>query len=55
MKQLSATTRAVFHLRATESLSFREIGAAIGVSEEAARWHMHEARRRLVKHVRRSE
>jgi RNA polymerase sigma-70 factor, ECF subfamily len=55
MQELSATTRAVFHLRATESLSFREIGEAVGVSEEAARWHMHEARRRLIKTVRRSE
>ena len=52
MKELSATTRAVFHLRATESLPFREIGAMLGVSEEAARWHMHEARRRRVRHVR---
>ena len=51
--ELSETTRAVFHLRATESLSFREIAAMLDTTEQAARWHMHQARQKLVKHLRR--
>jgi RNA polymerase sigma-70 factor (ECF subfamily) len=50
MNELSETTRTVFHLRATESLSFREIAAMLDTTEQAARWHMHQARRKLVKH-----
>ena len=46
--RLPHTPRAVFVLRAEEDLSFREIGEAVGVSEEAARWHMMQARRELV-------
>jgi RNA polymerase sigma-70 factor (ECF subfamily) len=48
LEGLSETTRLVFHLRVTEELSFREIGAMAGVSEEAARWHMHQARTKLL-------
>jgi len=51
MNGLSETTRTVFHLRATESLSFREIAEMLGTTEQAARWHMHQARRKLVKHL----
>ncbi len=51
MAQLSPTTRTVFHLRAAESLSFRQIGQMLEISEEAARWHMHQARTRLLPHV----
>jgi RNA polymerase sigma-70 factor (ECF subfamily) len=46
--ELSETTRAVFHLRVQEDLPFRQIGEMLGVSEEAARWHMHQARSKLL-------
>lgn len=49
--ELSETTRMVFHLRVAEDLAFREIGQVVGVSEEAARWHMHQARTRLLTSV----
>lgn len=52
VEELSPTTRLVFHLRVTEDLSFREIGKAAGVSEEAARWHMHQARTKLLNRLR---
>lgn len=48
LEELSATTRLVFHLRVTEELSFRAIGTMLNLSEETARWHMHQARTRLV-------
>jgi len=48
VERLSETTRAVFHLRAQESLPFRQIGEMLGLSEEAARWHMHQARSKLL-------
>ena len=47
MAELTEVTRLVFHLRAVEELSFREIGDIAGVTEEAARWHMGQARRKL--------
>jgi RNA polymerase sigma-70 factor, ECF subfamily len=47
LEDLTETTRLVFHLRTQEEMSFREIGAMAGVSEEAARWHMHQARTKL--------
>jgi RNA polymerase sigma-70 factor (ECF subfamily) len=47
LEELSETTRLVFHLRTQEELSFREIGEMAGVTEEAARWHMHQARTKL--------
>jgi RNA polymerase sigma-70 factor, ECF subfamily len=49
MSELTELTRTVFHLRAQEDLSFREIADIVGTSEEAARWHMHQARSKLVK------
>ena len=51
MQELSETTRMVFHLRATENLSFREIAKILKTSEEAARWHMHQARTKLLAKV----
>lgn len=48
MAELSELTRMVFHLRATEDLSFREIAEIAGTTEQAARWHMHHARTRLL-------
>jgi RNA polymerase sigma-70 factor (ECF subfamily) len=47
LEELSDTTRLVFHLRTQEELSFRDIGELAGTSEEAARWHMHQARNKL--------
>jgi RNA polymerase sigma factor (sigma-70 family) len=47
LEELSETTRLVFHLRTQEELAFREIGAMAGMTEEAARWHMHQARTKL--------
>lgn len=49
--ELGETTRLVFHLRLTEELSFRDIGQMAGISEEAARWHMHQARTKLVERM----
>jgi RNA polymerase sigma-70 factor (ECF subfamily) len=51
LSELPATARLVFHLKAVEGLPFREIGAIVGVSEEGARWHMHQARSRLRKRL----
>ena len=48
MAELTEVTRLVFHLRAVEELSYREIGDIAGVTEEAARWHMGQARRKLL-------
>jgi RNA polymerase sigma-70 factor (ECF subfamily) len=51
MAELSELTRLVFHLRAQEDLSFREIAALAGTTEQAARWHMHQARAKLLKRM----
>jgi RNA polymerase sigma-70 factor (ECF subfamily) len=51
MEQLSEMTRMVFHLRAQEDLSFREIAELVGTTEQAARQHMHQARTRLLKQM----
>jgi RNA polymerase sigma factor (sigma-70 family) len=44
LDELTDLTRAVFHLRVEEELPFRDIGLLVGTTEEAARWHMHQAR-----------
>jgi RNA polymerase sigma-70 factor (ECF subfamily) len=51
MQDLSELTRMVFHLRATEDLSFREIAEIAGTTEQAARWHMHHARTTLLENL----
>ena len=48
MTELTELTRMVFHLRAQEDLPFKEIAEIVGTSEEAARWHMHQARSKLL-------
>jgi RNA polymerase sigma-70 factor (ECF subfamily) len=48
LKELTELTRMVFHLRAVEDLSFREIAELAGTTEQAARWHMHQARTKLL-------
>jgi RNA polymerase sigma-70 factor, ECF subfamily len=41
---LTDLTRLVFHLRAAEDLSFREIAELASTTEQSARWHMCHAR-----------
>jgi RNA polymerase sigma-70 factor (ECF subfamily) len=47
--ELPETARIVFLLRTREDLSFSDISRAIETTEETARWHMYQARRRLLK------
>jgi RNA polymerase sigma-70 factor (ECF subfamily) len=49
LEKLTDLTRLVFNLRVTEDLAFREIAELAGISEAAARWHMHRARFKLLK------
>ena len=49
--QLEDVQRTVFLLRTEEDLSFREIAEVIKTSEETARWHMMQARRKLMKEL----
>lgn len=51
MQDLTELTRLVFHLRVTEELSFKEIAGIAGVTEVAARQHMHQARTKLLKRL----
>ncbi len=51
MTELSEMTRLVFHLRAQENLSFREIAELAGTTEQGARWHMFQARTKLLKRM----
>lgn len=46
--QIPETQRVVFLLRTTEDLSFRQIAEMIGATEVTARWHMLQARNRLL-------
>ena len=48
LRDLPETARLVFLLRVEGELSFAEIAAELGTSEEAARWHMHQARTKLL-------
>ena len=48
IEELTELTRLVFHLRVQEDLSFREIAELAGTTEQAARWHMHQARTKLL-------
>jgi RNA polymerase sigma factor (sigma-70 family) len=48
LKDLPETARLVFLLRVEGELSFAEIASELGTSEEAARWHMHQARSKLL-------
>lgn len=49
VSELSELTRLVFHLRVTEDLSFKEVAELAGITEVAARQHMHQARSKLLK------
>lgn len=48
LQTLTDLTRLVFHLRVAEDLSFREIAELAGTTEQSARWHMHQARTKLL-------
>ncbi len=49
--ELPETGRMVFLLRTREELSFREIAETMGISEDTARWHMFQARQRLMERL----
>jgi RNA polymerase sigma-70 factor (ECF subfamily) len=51
LAELSELTRLVFHLRAAENLPFRDIAALAGTTEQAARWHMRQARVKLLQRL----
>jgi RNA polymerase sigma factor (sigma-70 family) len=51
MEELTELNRLVFHLRVTEDLTFREIAALADITEVAARWHMHQARMKLLQRL----
>jgi RNA polymerase sigma-70 factor (ECF subfamily) len=51
IQQLDDTQRSVFLLRTQDDLSFREIAEVLQTTEETARWHMLQARRRLMKQL----
>ena len=51
LQDLTELTRLVFHLRVTEELSFKEVAGIAGVTEVAARQHMHQARTKLLKRL----
>lgn len=55
MEELTELTRLVFHLRVQEDLSFREIAELAGTTEQSARWHMHQARTKLLARLERDE
>jgi len=46
---LPADFRSALLLRAEEGLSFREVAAVLGITEETARWRVFKARQKLVK------
>ena len=47
--ELPADFRSALLLRAEEGLSFREVAAVLGITEETARWRVFKARQKLVK------
>jgi len=49
--ELTELTRLVFHLRVTEDLSFKTIADMAGITEVAARQHMHQARVKLLRRL----
>lgn len=49
--ELTELTRLVFHLRVTEDLAFKAIAELAGITEVAARQHMHQARYKLLRRL----
>jgi RNA polymerase sigma-70 factor, ECF subfamily len=54
MEELTELNRLVFHLRVTDDLAFREIAELTDITEVAARWHMYQARLKLLKRLART-
>jgi len=48
LKQLPPATREVFTLFAIDEYTHREIGTALGISENTSKWHVAEARKKLI-------
>jgi RNA polymerase sigma-70 factor (ECF subfamily) len=46
--RLPSEFRSAFLLRAEEGMSFRDIGKALGITEETARWRVFKARQKLM-------
>jgi RNA polymerase sigma-70 factor (ECF subfamily) len=51
IRGLDETQRTVFLLRTQDDLSFAEIAEVVNVTEATARWHMMQARRRLMREL----
>ncbi|CAN5545686.1 hypothetical protein BH11PLA2_BH11PLA2_25310 [soil metagenome] len=51
LAELTELARMVFLMRVEGELSFSEIAAALDSTEEACRWHMHQARSKLLKRL----
>jgi RNA polymerase sigma-70 factor (ECF subfamily) len=51
IQQLDDTQRTIFLLRTQDDMSFREIAELCQTTEETARWHMLQARRKLMKQL----
>ncbi len=51
LQVLTPRQRAVFHARIDKDLPFREVALAVGCSENAAKVHFHEAKKRLTSFV----
>jgi RNA polymerase sigma-70 factor (ECF subfamily) len=49
IKELPVDFRTALMLRAEEGMSFREVAAVLGITEETARWRVFKARQKLVK------
>jgi RNA polymerase sigma-70 factor (ECF subfamily) len=48
VQALPADFRAALLLRAEQDLSFRDVAAVMGITEETARWRVFKARQKLV-------
>ena len=48
LRNLAATTRAVFNLYVTEGYNHKEIGELLKISEGTSKWHLSEARKYLI-------
>jgi RNA polymerase sigma factor (sigma-70 family) len=55
VRQLPATTRAVFNLYVIEGYSHKEVAALLGISDGTSKWHLSEARKNLKQMIRLQE
>ena len=51
LKQLPEATRKVFSLFAIDEYTHKEIAAALGISENTSKWHVSDARKKLMKQL----